>query len=366
LRIAVTGTRGKSGVTRLVAAALRESGRSVFAKVTGSKAVLILPDGSEEDLRRRGRPTILEGKSVLRRALAEGADTLVLEMMSIHPECLFVESVQLLRPHIQLVTNVRLDHRPELGGSREEIAEAMASAVSPAAVLIAPEGPLARPFMKSAEQRKGRMIAVGSEDHEDAVQAASRVLPWEFPENLRMALAAADFLGIPMDVAIRGMGGTRPDFGSLKVWTARLGRSERTWFLVSGFAANDPASTNDVFEKLKQAGLLQERRVVGLLNLRGDRGDRTRQWREVAEKRMFPALHKLVVIGDQARMMASTLKKLLDMEVTSADCRSLEKFHFRLSMEDDRETVLVGMGNMGGMGRRFVKSWERMGEEYGF
>ena len=366
LRIAVTGTRGKSGVTRLVAAMLRESGRSVIAKATGSKAVLILPDGSEENLRRRGRPTILEGKSVLRRALAEDADTLVLEMMSIHPECLFVESVQLFRPHIQLVTNIRLDHRPELGASLEEIAKAMASAISPAAVLIAPDGPLAHPFMKAAVQRKGRMIAVRGKDHEDAVQAASRLLPWEFRENLRIALATADFLGIPMNVAIRGMGGTRSDFGSLKVWTARLGRSERTWFLVSGFAANDPASTNDIFGKLKEAGLLQERRVVGLLNLRGDRGDRTRQWREAAEKGSFPALDKLVVIGDQARMMASTLKKLLDMEVTSADCRSLEKFHFRLSMEDNRETVLVGMGNMGGMGRRFVKSWERMGEEYGF
>lgn len=365
LRIGITGTRGKSSVTRLIAAALRESGASVFAKTTGSKAVLIFPGGQEEDLRRRGRPTILEGISVLGTALSESADTVVLELMSIQPECLFVESAQLLRPHVLVVTNVRPDHRPEQGATREEIAHAMTSAVPPAAVVIVPEGPLVRSFSRAAERTGGRVITVGRSDYEDAVQAASRLLPWEFPDNLRTALAVADHLGIPMDAAVRGMGSVHPDFGSLKVWTAHVGKPGRTWYLVSGFAANDPESTMDVFEKLKAKDLLQGRRVIGLLNLRGDRGDRTRQWREAAEKGFFPALHKLVIIGDQSRMLASTLKKRMDIEVVAADWRSPETFHARLSAEGNRETVLVGMGNMGGMGRRFVQSWERMGEEYG-
>ncbi len=365
LRIAITGIRGKSSVTRLVAAALTESGRSVFAKATGSQAALILPGGGEEGLRRRGRPTILEGISVLAKAVDAGADTLVCELMSIHPECLFVESVRLLQPHVLIVTNVRLDHRPELGESLEEIADALASAAPPAGVLITPEGPHLRPFERTAEKRGCRMITVGRRDHEAAVQAASRLLPREFPENLRTALAVVDFLGIPMDTAVRGMRGMQPDFGSLRVWTVRLGRPERTWFLVSGFAANDPESTHDVFEKLKAMGLLQARRVIGLLNFRGDRGDRTRQWREAAEKGSFPAMHKLAIIGDQARMMVSVLRDHLDMEIITADWRSPEACLSHLSEEDNRETVLVGMGNMGGMGRRFVQSWERMGEEYG-
>ena len=36
LTIAVTGTRGKTSVTRMLASVLRESGRRVLAKTTGS------------------------------------------------------------------------------------------------------------------------------------------------------------------------------------------------------------------------------------------------------------------------------------------------------------------------------------------
>ena len=61
LRICVTGTRGKSSITRLIAASLREAGFAVLARTTGSKPVVILPDGEEEEIRRRGSPSILEG-----------------------------------------------------------------------------------------------------------------------------------------------------------------------------------------------------------------------------------------------------------------------------------------------------------------
>ena len=57
-RIAVAGTRGKSGVTRLIAAGLRASGAKVLAKTTGSKPVLILPDGSEREIARPGPASI--------------------------------------------------------------------------------------------------------------------------------------------------------------------------------------------------------------------------------------------------------------------------------------------------------------------
>ena len=45
LRVCITGTRGKSSVTRLTAAALRSSGLRVAAKTTGSRPMLIFPGG---------------------------------------------------------------------------------------------------------------------------------------------------------------------------------------------------------------------------------------------------------------------------------------------------------------------------------
>ena len=86
LRIAVTGTRGKTSVARLLASVLREDGRRVLAKTTGSQATLVLPDGSVEEIRRRGQPSILEQKQLLHRGVELGADVVVAEIMSIHAE----------------------------------------------------------------------------------------------------------------------------------------------------------------------------------------------------------------------------------------------------------------------------------------
>src|SRR5512136_1824290 len=77
LRIAVTGTRGKSSVTRMIASTLRENGMRVIAKTTGSQARIALPDASEIEVRRRGIPSIVEQESLVRQAARLKADCLV-------------------------------------------------------------------------------------------------------------------------------------------------------------------------------------------------------------------------------------------------------------------------------------------------
>jgi len=86
LRICVTGTRGKSSVVRLIAAGLSAGGTRTLAKTTGSRACVILPSGEERPLVRRGTPSILEQRAVLRMARREEARALVVEVMSIRPE----------------------------------------------------------------------------------------------------------------------------------------------------------------------------------------------------------------------------------------------------------------------------------------
>jgi len=135
----VTGTRGKSSVVRLIAASLRESGLAVAAKTTGSKPIIIFPDGSEKEIQRRGSPTILEEKEVLKDAVNSQAQALVLELMSIHPESLYTESVQILRPNILVITNVRLDHLVQMGTSMEEIAASFSSSISDNCTIFIPK-----------------------------------------------------------------------------------------------------------------------------------------------------------------------------------------------------------------------------------
>ena len=52
IRIHVNGSRGKSSVTRLIAAGLRAGGLRTVAKTTGSAAAVIHADGSETPVRR--------------------------------------------------------------------------------------------------------------------------------------------------------------------------------------------------------------------------------------------------------------------------------------------------------------------------
>ena len=133
LRIAVTGTRGKTAVTRRLAAVLTEDGRRVLAKTTGSEAAYLLPDGTVQEIHRLGAPSIIEQKRLLGRGAKLGVDVVVAEVMSVHPENHQVEIHGILRPHLVLVTNFRVDHVEAHGKTREEVASVLAPGCPPGA-----------------------------------------------------------------------------------------------------------------------------------------------------------------------------------------------------------------------------------------
>ena len=56
IRIHVNGTRGKSSVTRLIGAALREGRIKTIIKVTGTYPRLVLEDGTEIEIYRKTEP----------------------------------------------------------------------------------------------------------------------------------------------------------------------------------------------------------------------------------------------------------------------------------------------------------------------
>jgi len=68
IRIHINGTRGKSSVTRLIAAGLREGGKVTVAKTTGTLPRVILPDGREAAILRLMGANIIEQKYIFRHA----------------------------------------------------------------------------------------------------------------------------------------------------------------------------------------------------------------------------------------------------------------------------------------------------------
>jgi len=190
LRIAVTGTRGKSSVVRLLASILGADGRTVLAKTTGSEARYLMPDGNEVEVPRRGAASIIEQKKLIKKAADLGADCVVAEIMSIHPENHRIESHRLLRPQIVVLTNVRLDHTDAMGGTEDEIASVLSLGFTPGATVFVPEKENRQGFVAAAEELHGELIEVTGRSAGSA----------DFPENLDLAWAVGRHLGISEEV----------------------------------------------------------------------------------------------------------------------------------------------------------------------
>ena len=354
VRICVTGTRGKSTVTRQIAAALRASGRKVLAKTTGSKPVLILPDGSEREIRRPGTPSVLEQKRVLGLAARLGADALVAEMMSIGPECLAVESGRIFQPSVLVLTNVRLDHEEEMGGTVEAVARSLSAAISPGSTIFIPAAERYPVFDARVRHTGGRILSPTSASGEPAASGL------DFPENLQLSLSVAEHLGIDSKTAFEGISRARPDFGGLRAFQIDSPISGRAWRFISLFAANEPESTALAMDRVRACLPFQGRRAIVLLNLRPDRASRTRRWLEAVSEGFFSGFDRVVFIGEQASALG---RKRFPGGKTCASIRaqSAERVMAELWPMSGEETVVVGAGNIAGIGRELVELWEKKG-----
>jgi len=366
LRICVTGTRGKSSVARLTAACLREAGFTVLARTTGSKPVIIFPNGEEKEIHRRGSPSILEGKKLLKFGAELKVDALVTELMSIHPECSFIESVQMYNPHILFITNVRLDHLAQMGSTKQDIARCFASSFPENSTVFVPQEEFYPVFEKSAKEMNSRLVRVDGDSLQEYSRSDAERRPHEFEENIRLVIALAGYLKIDKELVLRGLKKVHPDFGSFKMWTMDVGVPPLRWNLINCFAANDPDSTRRVLSRLMQKDFLKGKNVVGLLNLRRDRGDRTIQWLRSLGESTFPEFRKIFLIGEHASAFKKRLKRLVEMESFVLKSRTPKEILEEISETVKAEAVLVGMGNMGGAGRELVEYWEDRGKPCDF
>lgn len=364
LLIAVTGTRGKSSVTRMLAAVLRESGRQVLAKTTGSEAAFILPDGSEREIRRRGLASIIEQKRVIRLAAQLGVDAAIVEVMSIHPENHLTEARQLLKPDLVLVTNFRVDHTAAVGETREAVALALALDVPPGTRAFVPQSECLPAFRAAVEDRGGEVIQVPAGTATTLVGAGPDGLTRPFGENLDLVCAAARALGIDDRAVQKGIRRSRGDVGSLRVWRYRWQGSASPCFLVSAFAANDPESTAVVYDSVMSTLKMEPTRCIGLLNLRPDRGDRTMQWVSALRGGFLDRFDRLYVTGLHARALARRLKRrgrLGRIEVVRGK-RPEEIIQNLLAGMGDAGGVIFGFGNIAGPGEALIAHWSAAGE----
>ncbi len=364
LRIAVTGTRGKSSVTRLIAAGLSAGGHRVLAKTTGSKAVVILPSGAEVPLRRRGFPSILEQLNILNLARRQHVHAAVLEVMSTRQESYEVELRKLVQPDIVVITNVRPDHLETLGESIQEIGAVFAFGVPKSCRLVVFDQDECPEILRQILKERGLPTCpIDKTAYEDLLAKYSRRDYCEWENNVRLALAVCEALGVSPKTALRGMLQAHPDFGALRIWHLVVG--DKHWFAVNAFAANDPVSTKLIYDRVRAWNEKTHKLpMVGLLNLRADRKDRTLQWLQALSAQVLRFEH-LFVSGVGAHAVAHTLRAQTNrINVSVLRPQFPEDVMNTVLSVDPRGGIIFGFGNIAGIGAELIEYWEKIGNLY--
>lgn len=360
LRIAVTGTRGKSSVTRLIASILREKGLKVLAKTTGSEAQFILPDGKTKAVPRRGIPSIIEQKKLLQKAAASGVDCIVVEVMSIHPENHYVESQQMLQPNIVVVTNVRPDHTDAMGETEEEIASVFCLDIFHKAQVFIPQKAIRQPFLTTIDKAEGALVTVQENASLPIRELSPELSKKEFQDNLDLVYTLGQHMNIDRKTILNGLVKATHDIGTFRIWKYYNKDLNKTTYFVNGFSANDPESTQLLISKAKKMLPETSEKFIGILSLRSDRGDRTLQWLEALKKDGRNYFKKIYVTGTHAR----AVKRKLNGSTILKE-RSPANMMASIQAEADDHAVLFGFGSFAGTGRKLVNYWQTIGEEFG-
>lgn len=332
IRVHVNGTRGKSTVTRLVAAALRAHGVPTLAKATGTEPRVILPDGSERLLRRRGRPNVREQLALLRLARRLRVRALVAECMAIRPDLQAATEDDMLRATVGVVTNVRTDHTEVMGEDLPSIAAALSATVPRGGVLVLGEPAFADLFSARARERGTRVVLADPPAPEGTWLDACTAT----------ALAATRVLGVPDEVAREAMLAAAPDPGAFRTLEAELGG--RAVPLFDARAANDPESLLALAESSPR--LARALSLVAVFNHRSDRPDRL--------VRFAPALAALargpfVVTGEPP---AWTLRRAARRASGGHDVLFVPADRLRLALERRRPGAVLLCGNTRGLDPR--------------
>lgn len=364
VRIHVNGTRGKSSVVRLIAAALRAHGLTVYAKTTGSLARLIAPDGTEFPVYRPGMTNVIEQLRILGIAAREGANAMVIECMALQPPLQSLSELKMVRSTHGVICNAWPDHLDVMGPTDRDVALALLGTCPVGGTLFTAEREHLPLFEPVCAERGSELVAIGDEEMaEIRDEEMARFSYLEHKENVALALAVVRSLGVPREVALDGMVRAVPDVGALCEF--ELDFFGRRVVFVNGFAANDPVATERIWD-LTLARHPEVRTRIMVINCRLDRPDRSRQLGESIPSWAIADHYFLVGTGTYAMARTAVASGLSSTLLTP-----LEGENPAIIFEDilgacGRTTVVMGAGNIAGVGfelLRYFRNRARLPEE---
>ena len=344
IRVNINGIRGKSTVTRLVTAIIQEAGYKTIGKTTGTSARMMFWNQTEEEpiIRRAEGPNISEQKMVVKKASKMGAEALVSECMAVNPDYQEIFQKKLLQANIGVIVNVLEDHMDVMGPTLDEIADAFTSTIPYNGYLVISDSPYVGYFQLEAKKRNTKVVVAENFRVDEAYLRKFDYML--FPENVALALAVAEVIGIEEEVALRGMLQANPDPGAMRI--KEVQKDGNIAQFVNGFAANDPVSTINIWNNVVKQGYPAERLIV-IMNCRDDRVDRTIQFSEDVLPNL--PIATLMLIGTRTEPVKEAVRRgtiqvnqVLDMqgEKTEAIYEQL------LELAD--HNIIYGIGNIHG------------------
>lgn len=359
IRIHVNGTRGKSSVTRLIAAGLRSGGIRTVAKTTGTLPRLILPDGNEVPIERQSRPNIIEQREVIRDAAHLEAEAVVVECMALQPWLQWISESKLVRATHGVVTNARADHLDVMGPDETHVALALANMTPRKGTLFTAERKLKDIFERAAEDRESRFLPVEpAEVNAVTDEEMSRFAYEEHRENVALALKICAELGVDRELALKGMWQATPDPGAtltheLDFWGRRI-------VFVNAFAANDPSSSERIWHQALSSHAEIGNRIA-LFNCRSDRTDRSRQLARAVVDWAAADHYVLTGTGTRAFQKHAVLAGIDPSTIHTAERESpTDLFEILVDLAGG-SGLIVGMGNIGDNGLEIARIFRNRG-----
>ncbi len=349
LRIHVNGTRGKSSVTRLIAAGLREGGLRTFAKTTGTAPRVIDADGKDRIIHRLRLPSIGEQVRLLKYFASEKPDAVVMECMAVQPQYQWIAEHQMVKSQVGVITNVRPDHLEEMGPTEEDVALSLCNTIPVDGVLITGEDQKTDLMRDIAGKNESRFIH--SNESKITKEELEKFTYMEHPSNVAVALDACKEAGVERETALAGMHKVKPDLGALIAWNLNL--NGKNIQFINGMAANDPVSTLQIW-KFVMDRYPAEGGTCVFFNSREDRPSRTRQMIELTFLEIKPDY--FMVRGD--KVLSSIERQKHHSENTRVNVIGLDDPIENLiekMAEMPNNTLVYAIGNQVGVGQEILE-----------
>ena len=350
LRIHVNGTRGKSSVTRLIAAGLRAGGMRTFAKTTGTAPRIIDSEGKDRIIHRLRSASIGEQIKLMRLFSKEKPDAIVMECMAVQPEYQWISEHQMIQSHVGVITNARPDHLEEMGPTIDDVKKSLGNTIPQNGKVVFGEKNIVDSVSDVAEFRNTKYF-VADEDAISDTQLAG--FPYiEHPQNIAVALKVCNELGVKEDIALNGMQNSQPDPGALVINNIDFGKGNIHF--INSMAANDPVSTLQIWNIIKSKYNSNNYYSI-YLNCREDRRSRTHQLLELIYNEINP--QKAIIRGKKIEALVNRMDSFSPNTITQIVQEdepiqsSIDQFK-----ELPSESILFAIGNQAGFGQDLINA----------